>query len=306
MVAKPIAVLLMAYGGPNNLDEVEPYLLDVRGGRPTRPELVAEIRERYALIGGKSPLKELTEAQAKGLGSALGPEFRTYVGMRHWHPYIKETVDRVAREGLTRILGIVMAPHFSEMSVGAYEKKLLDATEGRIETLIVRRWGDHPKFIAAVTMRVRQALTQFRPDEKVQVLFTAHSLPERILKNGDPYPDELKQSAAAVANSVGLKEWHFAFQSAGATPEPWLGPEAGETMKRLAGAGHRAFLIVPIGFVCDHVEILYDVDVVYQGLARELGVHLERTVSLNADPSLIAVLEDLVRTNVAERGWVQA
>ncbi|HUL50531.1 MAG TPA: ferrochelatase [Gemmatimonadales bacterium] len=306
MAAKPIAVLLMAYGGPNNLDDVEPYLMDVRGGRPTRPELVAEIRERYALIGGKSPLKELTEAQAKGLGSALGPGFRTYVGMRHWHPYIKETVDRVAREGLTRILGIVMAPHFSEMSVGAYEKKLLDATEGRIETLIVRRWGDHPKFIAAVTMRVRQALTQFRPDEKVQVVFTAHSLPERILKNGDPYPDELKQSAAAVANSVGLKEWHFAFQSAGATPEPWLGPEAGETMKQLAGAGHRAFLVVPIGFVCDHVEILYDVDVVYQGLARELGVHLERTVSLNADPSLIAVLEDLVRTSVAERGWVQA
>jgi ferrochelatase len=303
MAADSIAVLLMAYGGPNNLAEVEPYLLDVRGGRATKPELVEEIRGRYAKIGGRSPLRELTEAQAKGLARALGPRFPTYVGMRHWHPYIKETVDRIAEDGHRRLIGIVMAPHFSEMSVGAYEKKLLEAVQGRLETLLVRRWGDHPQFIDAVARRVRQALARFPDLARVQVLFTAHSLPQRILADGDRYPDELRASAAAVAAKVGLATWHFAFQSAGATPEPWLGPEAGAEIKRLAGEGHDAFLIVPIGFVCDHVEILYDVDVEYRGLAQRLGVQLERTESLNDDPTLIAVLEDLVRGAVTERGW---
>jgi protoporphyrin/coproporphyrin ferrochelatase len=303
MAADSIAVLLMAYGGPNNLAEVEPYLLDVRGGRATKPELVEEIRGRYAKIGGRSPLRELTEAQARGLARALGPGFPTYVGMRHWHPYIKETVDQIAADGHRRLIGIVMAPHFAEMSVGAYEKKLLEAVEGRLETLVVRRWGDHPKFVDAVARRVRQALAGFPDAARVQVLFTAHSLPQRIIAAGDPYPDELRASAAAVAAKVGLATWHFAFQSAGATPEPWLGPEAGAEITRLKGEGHDAFLIVPIGFVCDHVEILYDVDIEYRGLAQRLGVRLERTVSLNDDPTLIAVLEDLVRAAVAERGW---
>lgn len=303
MAADPIAVLLMAYGGPNNLDEVEPYLLDVRGGRPTKPELVEEIRGRYALIGGRSPLRELTEAQAAGLARALGPRYPTFVGMRHWHPYIKETVDRIAAAGHRRLVGIVMAPHFSGMSVGAYEKKLVEATQGRVDAALVRRWGDHPKFIAAVTGRVREALARFRQGTPVEVLFTAHSLPERILANGDPYADELRASAAAVAKQVGLERWHFAFQSAGATAEPWLGPEAGAVMRKLAGEGKRTFLIVPIGFVCDHVEVLYDVDIMYRDLAKDLDVRLERTVSLNDDPSLIAVLVDLVQHMVTERGW---
>jgi len=303
MVADRVAVLLMAYGGPDNLAEVEPYLLDVRGGRPTSPELVEEIRGRYVKIGGRSPLRELTEAQAAGLGRALGPRFPTYVGMRHWHPYIKETVGRIVADGHARIVGIVMAPHYSGMSVGAYEKKLLEASDGRLEIALVRRWGEHPGFLDAVATRVREARGRFPAPDRVQVLFTAHSLPQRILQNGDPYPDELRASAAAVAQRVGLETWHFAFQSAGATPEPWLGPEAGEVIRRLAGAGHDAFLIVPIGFVCDHVEILYDVDVEYRGLAGRLGVRLERTTSLNDDPMLIATLEDLVRKTVAERGW---
>ena len=304
MAADRIPVLLMAYGGPENLDEVEPYLMDVRGGRPTKPELVEEIRTRYAKIGGRSPLRELTEAQAAGLGRALGPRFPTYVGMRHWHPYIKETVGRIAAEGYRRLVAIVMAPHYSAMSVGAYEQKLLQAADGRIEPALVRRWGDHPKFVEAVASRVREARARFPSPEHIQVVFTAHSLPERILVNGDPYPDELRASAAAVAARVGLGSWHFAFQSAGATPEPWLGPEAGAVMRQLAAAGHDAFLIVPIGFVCDHVEVLYDIDIEYRRLAGELGVRLERTTSLNADPMLVATLEDLVRRTVAERGWL--
>jgi protoporphyrin/coproporphyrin ferrochelatase len=299
-----IAVLLMAYGGPGSLDEVEPYLLDVRGGRPTSPQFVQEIKDRYARIGGRSPIRELTEAQAAGAQRTLGERFAVYVGMRHWHPYIRDTVERIVAAGQRRAVGIVLAPHYSAMSVGAYQKQLLDAAAGRLETALVRSWGAHPKFLDLVAERVTQALQRFPSPRNVQVLFTAHSLPERILASGDQYPTELRASAAAVAQRVGLAAWHFAFQSAGATPEPWLGPEAGALMTDLAGQGHRAFLIVPIGFVCDHVEVLYDIDVVYRALAERLGVHLERTTSLNDDPLLVATLAELAHNAAAGRGWL--
>ena len=304
MEAEGVGVLLMAYGGPGSLDDVEPYLLDVRGGRPTAPELVAEITARYAQIGGRSPIRERTEAQARALALALGPDWPVYVGMRHWHPYIREAVERILADGGRRVVAIVLAPHYSAMSVGAYEQKLLDAAEGRLELALVRSWGDHPQFLEAVTDRVTQALQRFPAPKRVQVLFTAHSLPERILATGDPYPDQLRASAAAVAKLANLALWHFAYQSAGQSPEPWLGPEAGAVMTELAGQGHRDFLITPIGFVCDHVEVLYDVDVVYRALATRLGVHLERTDSLNDNPLLVAALADIARTAAAERGWM--
>jgi len=302
MAAEGVAVLLLAYGGPGSLDDVEPYLQDVRGGRPTAPELVAEIKGRYARIGGRSPILERTEAQAQALGRALGPAWPVYVGMRHWHPFIAETVERMVACGQRRVVAIVLAPHYSALSVGAYEKKLLDAARGRLELALVRSWGDHPKFLEAVAERVRQALQRFPAPGAVQVLFTAHSLPERILAAGDPYGDELQASAAQVARLAGVGEWRFAYQSAGATPEPWLGPEAGAVMTELA-ATRKNFLIVPIGFVSDHVEVLYDVDVAYRGLAERLGVRLERTDSLNDDPLLVAALADLARRTAAERGW---
>ena len=305
MAREPIAVLLMAYGGPGSLDDVEPYLLDVRGGRPTSPELVHEVRERYAQIGGRSPILELTRAQAAGTQGALGDGFRAYVGMRHWHPYIRETLDEIVSAGHKRVVGVVMAPHYSAMSVGAYEKKLLEAAHGRIETALVRSWGDHPKFLAAVTEAVTQALQRFPVPRDVRVIFTAHSLPQRIVAAGDPYPDELQATAAAVARRLGggLADWRFAYQSAGATAEPWLGPDAGSVLKELAAAGQKNVLIAPIGFVCDHVEILYDVDIAYQALARELGIRLERTRSLNDDALLMECVAELVRTAVGERGW---
>ena len=303
MAGDQVAVLLMAYGGPGSLADVEPYLLDVRGGRPTSPDLVAEVRERYARIGGRSPILDLTRAQAIGVARALGDGFETYAGMRHWHPYIRETVDEIVRAGHRRLVGIVMAPHYSGMSVGAYEKKLLDAAQGRVETALVRSWADHPRFLDAVAKRVTQALQRFPAPSAVQVIFTAHSLPRRILDSGDPYPDELRASAAAVAQRRGLADWHVAYQSAGATPEPWLGPDAGELISDLAARGHNAFLLVPIGFVCDHVEILYDIDVKYRALADELGVQLERTASLNDDPDVAAALADVARTAARQRGW---
>ncbi len=303
MAADRVAVLLMAYGGPGSLDDVGPYLNDVRGGRPTSPELLHEIRERYAKIGGRSPILELTRAQAAAVGRALGGGFHVYVGMRHWHPYIRETADEVVRDGHRAVVGVVMAPHYSAMSVGAYEKKLLEAAQGHFETALVRSWGDHPAFLEAVAERVSQALQRFPSPSAVQVIFTAHSLPQRILAAGDPYPDELRASAAAVAKRRGLSGWRFAYQSAGATPDPWLGPDAGDVITELAGEGRKAFLLVPIGFVCDHVEILYDIDIEYQALAQRLGVHLERTDSLNDDPGLVAAVADVVRTAARERGW---
>jgi ferrochelatase len=299
-----IAVLLMAYGGPDSLDDVEPYLLDVRGGRAVSPEFVAEIKARYAQIGGRSPLRELTEAQAAGVQRLLGDRFAVRVGMRHWHPYIADTVEQIVAARQRRLVGIVLAPHYSSMSVGAYQKKLLAATAGRLEAALVRSWGEHPKFLDAVAGRVTQALARFPSPAAVQVLFTAHSLPERILASGDPYPAELRASAAAVARRAGLTGWHFAYQSAGATAEPWLGPEAGALMTDLAGKGHQAFLIVPIGFVSDHVEVLYDVDIVYRALAGRLGVRLERTPSLNDDPLLMSALAEIAHDTAAGRGWL--
>ncbi len=304
MAGERVAVLLMAYGGPGSLDEVEPYLMDVRGGRPTSAQFVEDVKQRYARIGGRSPIRELTEAQAVGVRQALGERFAVYVGMRHWHPYIRDAVAKIVADGHRRAVGIVLAPHYSALSVGAYEKQLLEATAGRVETAMVHRWGDHPMFLDAVAGRVTRALDRFPSPRDVQVLFTAHSLPERILATGDPYPDELGASATAVALRSGLAGWHFAFQSAGATPEPWLGPEAGALMTELAGAGHRAFLVVPIGFVCDHVEILHDVDIVYQSLAQRLGVRLERTASLNDDPLLVGAVAQIARAAAAARGWM--
>ena len=303
MAARPVAVLLMAYGGPGSLEEVEPYLLDVRGGRATSPELVAEVRARYAAIGGRSPIRERTEAQAAGVARALGEHFRVFVGMRHWHPYIKDTVEQIVAAGSRHVVGIVLAPHYSGLSVGAYERQLVAASAGRLELALVRSWGDNPQFLDAVARRLREALKRFPAGEPVQVLFTAHSLPERILASGDPYPDELRASAAAVAQRAGLTAWHFAYQSAGATSERWLGPDAGTALTALAGEGHHAFLIVPIGFVCDHVEVLYDVDIAYRALAERLGVRLERTASLNDDPLLVAALAQLARDTATQRGW---
>ncbi len=304
MAAERLAVLVMAYGGPGNIDDVEPYLMDVRGGRATQPQLVEEIRARYARIGGRSPILELTRAQAAGIGRVLGDQFRIYVGMRHWHPYIHDVVAEIAQAGHRRIVGVAMAPHYSDMSVGAYEKKLLQAADGRLDVALVRTWWRQPQFLDAVAVRVRQALQRFPRPSAVQVVFTAHSLPERIRASADPYTDELNASATEVAARARVGGWRLAYQSAGATGERWLGPDVATVMKELAKDGHEAVLLVPIGFVCDHVEILYDIDVECQALAKRLGVHLERTASLNDDPGLVAAVADVVRTAASQRGWL--
>jgi ferrochelatase len=297
-------VLLVAYGAPRSLEEVKPFVEDIRSGRPTPPELIAELEERYRAIGGGSPLLEITEAQAARLAHALGDGTPVYVGMRHWHPYIREALDTARKDGVRRMVAVAMAPHFSRMSIGVYQRKVEEASEG-IEVAFVRQWYDHPRFLDAVAAKVTEALERFPPaaGSKPHIIFTAHSLPEKILASGDPYPEQLKQSAEGVMERIGDYPYSVAFQSAGRTEEAWLGPDAAEVIERLGSEGERQIVLCPIGFLADHLEVLYDVDIEYQALARRLGIRLERTPSLNDSAQLIEALVDLVRTTARQRGW---
>jgi len=305
-----IGVLVMAYGGPNSLDEVEPYLLDVRGGRPTAPEIIHEVRERYREIGGRSPILERTQAQATALEAALnsnGAVFKVFVGMRHWHPYIKDTLAQMTEAGLTRAIGLAMAPHYSRMSIGVYFKKV-DEAGSPLEIARIERWHLLPGYLDALVERVHAALEKFPADSRasVSIIFTAHSLPKRILEWHDPYPDELRATMDAVMERLGPHPpaGEFAFQSAAMTPDPWLGPDAGDVIARLAAEGKRHVLIAPVGFVCEHVEILYDVDIVFKRQAESLNIHLERIEMLNTAPRMIEGLAELVRGKAREAGWL--
>ena len=305
-----IGVLVMAYGGPNSLDEVEPYLLDVRGGRPTAPEIIHEVRERYREIGGRSPILERTQAQATALEAALnsnGAVFKVFVGMRHWHPYIKDTLAQMTEAGLTRAIGLAMAPHYSRMSIGVYFKKV-DEAGSPLEIARIERWHLLPGYLDALAERVRATFKKFPADVRatVPVIFTAHSLPKRILEWKDPYPDELRATMDAVMERLGPHPpaGEFAYQSAAMTPDPWLGPDAGDVIARLAAEGKRHVLIAPVGFVCEHVEILYDVDIVFKRQAESLNIHLERIEMLNTAPPMMEGLAELVRGKAREAGWL--
>jgi protoporphyrin/coproporphyrin ferrochelatase len=303
-----IGVLVMAYGGPNNLDEVEPYLLDVRGYRPTSQEIIHEVRERYREIGGRSPILEQTQAQADALESALnvnGREFKAFVGMRHWHPFIKDVLAEMQAQGIEKAVGVVMAPHYSRMSIGAYYQRLEEANSP-IAISRIENWHLETGYINALAERVLYALERF-PKEiraEVPVIFTAHSLPEKILEWNDPYPTQLRETVLAVMEKLGSQPREFAFQSAAISTIPWLGPDAGEVIERLVTEGNKHILLCPIGFVCEHVEILYDIDIVYQNLAKSLGIHLERIEMLNTAPEMIDGLAGLIRENAKEAGWL--
>jgi ferrochelatase len=307
-----IGLLVMAYGGPDNLDEVEPYLLDVRGGRATPPEVVHEVRERYRQIGGRSPILERSRAQAAALEAALnvdGPVFKAFVGMRHWRPFIREALAEMAASGIRQAVGLVMAPHYSRMSVGAYYRQVdlaLAEIAAPIEIAQIERWHLLPGYLDALAGRVCAALERFPAEHRAaaSILFTAHSLPERILEWGDPYPEELRATVAGLMERLGPHPHEFAYQSAALTSETWLGPDAGEVIARRAAAGEKRMVLAPVGFVTEHVEILYDVDVVFKGQAQALGVQLERIEMVNTEPRLIAGLAGLARAAAAEAGWL--
>jgi len=307
----------MAYGAAGSLDEIEPYLKDIRGGRPVSPELAEQVKERYRLMGGKSPLLEITKQQAaalkeklnqnKGLnikkgGSEASRETEVYFGMRHWHPYIKDTVGRMKADGVREITAVCLTPYHSKMSVGAYFQKLDEAIASAGTSFEVRRvesWNDRPELIEAIAEKVLTALNRFSPEvrPKVILLFSAHSLPERILADKDPYPDELNETIELVMKRIGPRPWHFAYQSKGRTPEPWLGPDVAEVIEELYAQGCRHLLMAPIGFISDHMETLYDVDVMYRQQCDAKGIQLERAESLNASPGLIDALAAVVLEN---------
>ena len=280
------AVILMAYGSPATAEDIRPYFEDIRGGRPVSDEAVAGLAERYRRIGGRSPLDELTEAQRVALERELG--IPVFVGMKHWQPRIAEAVERALDGGATRLIGVVLAPHYSRMSVGEYRERLEAALAGRdAELTLVESWHDDPAFVEVVAGRVRGT--------DAWVVFTAHSLPERILAAGDPYQEQLLETARLVAARAGLGDrWSFAFQSASPTGEPWLGPDILDELERLSAEGRRKVLVAPVGFVSDHLEILWDLDVEAREKAQELGLDLDRIDSMNDDPAFIRAVAGLV------------
>lgn len=293
----------MAMGGPDCLENVEPFLRDVRGGRPTPPELVEEIRERYRATGGKSPAVGITKEVAKQLERRLnessGGRYRVYVGLRHWHPFIKETYAELLREAPEQVIGLCMTPQQSSLSTGAYQKKVEEARFAQQSTCpvsYVGSWHRHPNLIAAIAENIEQGLMKFSADVRanVPVLFTAHSLPERIVAMKDPYPDEVKGTVDAVTGLLGNQPTRFAYQSQGRSNEPWLGPTVEATLDDLYREGHRHVLVAPIGFICDHVETLFDIDIELKQLARSRGMQLERMAMLNDSPALVETLLDVL------------
>jgi protoporphyrin/coproporphyrin ferrochelatase len=284
-------VLLMAHGTPSSMEEMPEYLRLVRGGRPPSDELLAEMRHNYESIGGRSPLTEITLAQAEALRARLGPGVPVAVGMRNWRPFIKEALVELAAAGVTRVIGIPMAPQFSTLSVQKYCDAARAALPDGLGFDAVSSFHAHPLLLDAFAERLRAANP--KPDERV--VFTAHALPVKVIEAGDPYAGEVAETARGVAARVGLTTYDRAYQSAGRTPEPWIGPDLNELIDERSGTGVRKFLVVPIGFVCDHTEILFDIDVQGAQTAREFATVLRRTESLNTSSTFIDMLEDLVR-----------
>ena len=298
----PVGVLVMAYGGPESLEEIPGYLADIRHGRATPRAVVDEITENYRAIGGRSPLLEVTRRQVDALQDQLGDGFRCYVGMRHWSPWIEEVVGEMVDAGVGRAVGVVLAPQFSGMSVARYQQKVEDGLalyRGRMELWHVTSYHDAEWLVRAFASRVRQGLERW-PEERrddVQVVFSAHSLPVRVISSGDPYAEQCLETATLVARAAGLPEgrWSWTWQSAGRTPEPWAGPDLVEHLEALAAQGVRNVLCVPVGFVSDHVELLYDIDKRARAAAEKLGLTLERPPALNDDPVFIEGLAAIIR-----------
>jgi protoporphyrin/coproporphyrin ferrochelatase len=283
------AVVLMAYGSPTELSDIRPYLEDIRGGRPVSDKAVEELTERYRRIGGRSPLDDVTEAQRAALEREL--EVPVFVGMKHWRPRIAEAADSAVAGGADLVVGIVLAPHYSKLSVEGYRERLEDGLVGRAELRFVESWHTHEPYIAVLADRVRGT--------NAHVVFTAHSLPARILEEGDPYRDELLETSHLIADRAGLESWSFAFQSESPTGEPWLGPDILDELDSLKARGVESVLACPVGFVSDHLEIMWDLDVEVRERAAELGLEFDRVRSLNDDPAFVRGLAELVRETVS-------
>ncbi|MEX2461255.1 MAG: ferrochelatase [Paenibacillaceae bacterium] len=307
-MSKPrIGVLVMSHGTPENLDQIEAFYTHIRRGNAPTPQMLADLTRRYeAIVGGFFPLRENTIAQVQALENTLNrlyptTEYVCYQGLKHAHPLIEEGVEQMLKDGITEAIGVVLAPHYSIMSVGSYIKRA-EATvaELGLNMQFIESYHLQPKLIDALTIRVEKAFKLF-PEvdhEQVRVIFTAHSLPERILSTGDPYPQQLLETSQAIADRLNLTNWQFGWQSAGRTTEPWLGPDILQVLRSLHDEENvKQVLICPIGFVSDHLEVLYDLDIEAQAVANELEVHLERTASLNTDPLYMEALSETIHAS---------
>jgi ferrochelatase len=295
------ALLVMAYGTASGPEDVERYYTDIRGGRTPSPELIQELKDRYAAIGNTFPLDRITREQAAAVGKELGVS--VYVGYKHSPPFVKDVVPQLAADGVTDAVGIVMAPHYSGMSIGGYIQRAEQAKPEGLRLTFVESWHVAPAFIDVLADRVQEARSLLDPDARANdlVIFSAHSLPERILAEGDPYPQQLRETAEAVAARAGLERFTTGWQSAGRTPEPWLGPPLEEVVAKAAADGHTGVVACPCGFTADHLEVLYDVDIEAKGAAESGGIPLVRTRSMNAEPDFIAAVAAVVRDHMASR-----
>jgi ferrochelatase len=299
------ALLLLAFGGPRSLDEVEPFLTRLFRGRKPSPEQLEKVKERYRLIGGCSPLPEITLKQAEALENSLnskGYQFKSYVGMRYGHPLIEETLKEILREGIHEVIALPMAPFRSCASTGAYIEEVNQIRKNigeKIKISFVEGWHLHPLFIGAIQEKIEEELMQFTPEErkKVHLIFSAHSLPKSLVEN-EPYVKDMEESVREVLKKIEPLPWHIAFQSRGMGPEEWLGPDVESILTELSRQRVREILMIPIGFVADHIEVLFDIDILYRGKAEFMEMVLKRTTSLNFSKRFIEALSSIVEEHI--------
>lgn len=296
---KNTAVILMAYGSPESLADIPAYLCNVRSGRQPSQDLLERVTARYERIGGRSPLLLITQSIAQKLEKVLN--IPVYIGMLHWHPYLEDTAQKILEDGIQHVVAIPLTPYFSDLSVGKYHKRLMDTLHGApegVELHFVKSWHDQSDYVAGLAANIQKGRERFPPQERdqIQVIFTAHSLPVTPQSGGDTYQKQLQDTALSLAErlSIPRDRWTLAYQSAPRADSTWLGPHLEGLVKKAAGIGKRPLLIAPIGFITDHLEILYDIDVKMMNLAKSQGIKLQRMDMLNDSPALIAALEDLV------------
>ena len=309
MARSHTAVLLMAYGSPNRLEDVEAYFTDIRGGRKPSLEAIEELTGRYRRVGVPTPLLAVSMELGQQLERQLNLDppddmiYTVHLGMKHWTPRIATAIDEIVDSGADRLIAIVLAPHYSKISTGGYRRQVEQALAARsarrgaapsLGLDFVESWHELDGYIQAVAENVRMVRAGFPNPEEVVAVFTAHSLPARILNEGDPYQEQLLRTSELVADRAGIEQWRFSYQSQSHTGEPWLGPDLVETVEELAAHGHRAILVSSVWFIADHLEIFYDIDIEAKERADALGIELKRTPMLNADPRLVQALHALI------------
>jgi ferrochelatase len=307
VLAAPVGVMVMALGTPAGPDDIEAYYTHMRGGHAPSPELLSDLQRRYAAIGSRSPLLEHTQAQARGLQAALDQadpgRFRVTLGMRHSRPFIEDSLAELVESGVQQVVGLVLAPHYSRLSVGVYSERLKAANTPSLPLSVIEHWHLAPGYLAFLETSLRATLEQMIRThgvaaDKIEVLFTAHSLPMRVLALNDPYPEQVRETAEAIASRLGLQRWSIAWQSAGRTAEPWIGPALLDVLAELPGQGREGVVVCSAGFVSDHLEILYDLDIEARQAAERLGLAFERTPMPNDDPGFLAALASAIRSHV--------